>query len=345
MQGGATLGDARRMQPIRRILVAVKDPQARALPAVNKAAQIAKGLNAQLTLFHDIATPLYAEALQGRGIDLGSVKREVQTSRREQLEKLAARIRKHDIDVDVAADWDYPPAEAIIRKAQRIAADLLVVENHHSAKGGSSRHPARWLLAYTDWELLRMCPMPVLLVKNRPLYHRPRVLAAVDPGHAYAKPSNLDRQILRAGAQLVHALRGELHALHVFHPPLAMMPTMPDGPLIDMDTGHADLERIARRQLEKQVDGFDVKRSHCHLVQGRPNEVIPTTAKRERSAIVAMGAVSRSGLKRFFIGNTAEFVMDAVTADILVVKPADFQSRVPRTGRGVQILSMPILPG
>ena len=58
---------ARRMQPIRRILVAVKDPGARVLPAVNKAAQIAKGLNSRLTLFHDIATPLYAEALRGRG--------------------------------------------------------------------------------------------------------------------------------------------------------------------------------------------------------------------------------------------------------------------------------------
>jgi universal stress protein E len=97
--------------------------------------------------------------------------------------------------------------------------------------------------------------------------------------------------------------------------------------------------------MERAVDGFDVKRSHCHLVQGRPNEAIPGTAKRERSAIVAMGVVSRSGLKRFFIGNTAEFVMDAVAADILVVKPPDFESRIPRGGRGVQILSMPILPG
>ena len=333
------------MIPIRLILGAVKNPAARVLPAVNKAAQIAKGLHAQLTLFHDIATPLYAEALQGRGIDLASLQREVQTSRREQLEKLAARIRKHGIDVDVAADWDYPPAEAIIRKAQRIAADLVVLENHHSSSGGTGRHPARWLLAYTDWELLRLCPIPVLLVKNRQMYHRPRVLAAVDPTHAFAKPSNLDRQILRAGAPLVHALRGELHALHVFHPPLAMMPAMPDGPLVDMDLGHAELERVARRKLEKLVDGFDVKRSHCHLVQGRPSETSPQAAKRERSAIVAMGAVSRSGLKRFFIGNTAEFVMDAVTADILVVKSPDFHSRVPRTVRGVQILSMPILPG
>jgi universal stress protein E len=332
---------ARAMQPIRRILVAIKDPAARALPAVNKAAQIAKGLKAQLTLFHDIATPLYAEALQGRDVDLKSWQREVQTSRREQLEKVAAHVRKHGIDVDVAADWDFPPYEAIIRKARRIAADLLVVENHH----GTGRHPARWLLAYTDWELLRLCPIPVLLVKNRRLYHRPRVLAAIDPSHTHAKPSNLDRQILRGGAQLVHALRGELHALHVVPPALPIVPAMPDGPLLDIGAERDALESRARDNLAHAVDGFDVKRSHCHLVEGRPNEVIPRTAKRERCSIVAMGVVSRSGLKRFFIGNTAESVMDAVTADILVVKPPDFESRVPRAGRGVRILSMPILPG
>jgi universal stress protein E len=329
------------MQPIRRILVAIKNPAARALPALNKAAQIAKGLNAQLTLFHDIATPLYAESLQGRDVDVQSWQREVQTARREQLEKLAARIRKHGIDVDVAADWDFPAFEAIIRKAQRISADLLVVENHH----GTGRHPARWLLAYTDWELLRLCPIPVLLVKNRRLYHRPRVLAAVDPSHAYAKPSNLDRQILRAGAQLVHALHGELHALHAFVPAIPIVPAMPDGPMLDIASTHAELERVARRKLERAVDGFDVKRSHCHLVEGRPNDAIPRAVKGERFGIVAMGVVSRSGLKRFFIGNTAEFVMDAITSDILVVKPADFNSRVPRIGRGVQILSLPVMPG
>src|SRR3954466_15231862 len=253
------------MQPIRRILVAVKDPSARSLPAVNKAAQIAKGLNAQLTLFHDIATPLYAEALQGRDIDLKSWQREVQTARREQLEKLAARVRRHDIDVDVAADWDFPPSEAIIRKAQRISADLLVVENHH----GTGRHPARWLLAYTDWELLRLCPIPVLLVKNRRLYHRPRVLAAIDPSHAHAKPTNLDRQILRAGAQLVHALHGELHALHAMLAPLPMGPTLPDGPWVDLGVERGLIEDAARRKLARAVDGFDVKQSHCHLVEGR----------------------------------------------------------------------------
>jgi universal stress protein E len=329
------------MQRIRRILVAVKNPAARSLPAVHKAAQIAKGLGAQLTLFHDIATPLYAEALQQRELDLKSWQLEVQTARREQLEKVAARVRRHGIHVDVAADWDFPPYEAIVRKAQRLSADLLVVENHH----GTGRHPARWLLAYTDWELLRLCPIPVLLVKNRRMYHHPRVLAAIDPTHGAARSSRLDRQILRAGAQLVHALRGELHSVHAIPPALPVVSAMPDGPLIDLGAQRDALERQVRRRLDQVVDGFDIKHSHCHVLEGRPADVIPRAARRERSAIVAMGVVSRSGLKRFFIGNTAEFVMDAVTADILVVKPADFDARIPRAGRGVQILSLPILPG
>jgi universal stress protein E len=171
------------------------------------------------------------------------------------------------------------------------------------------------------------------------------VLAAIDPSHAHAKPANLDKQILRAGAQLVHALHGELHALHALLPPMPVAPAMPDGPLIDVGLESRQLAEVAQRNLARAVDGFDVKRSHCHLVEGRPNDVIPRTARRERCSIVAMGVVSRSALKRFFIGNTAESVMDAVTSDVLVVKPADFASRVPRAGRGVQIISMPILAG
>lgn len=321
------------MGPIRRIVAAVKDPAAQSLPAVGKAAQIAKGLGCQLTLFHDIATPLYAEALAGREIDLKSWQREVQTARREQLEKLAARIRRHDIDVDVAADWDFPPYEAIIRKAQRVSADLLVVENHN----GTGRHPARWLLSYTDWELLRLSPIPVLLIKNRRMYHRPRVLAAVDPAHMHERHANFDRQVLRAGAQLVHALHGELHAVQVFASTLPVIAAMPDGPLIDVVDGHDEAERAARRALERAVDGFEVKRSHCHLAEGRAQEVIPRTAKHERCAIVALGVSSDAGLRQLSI--------DDIDEDILVVKPADFECRVPRAGRGVRILSMPILPG
>ena len=45
-------------------------------------------------------------------------------------------------------------------------------------------------------------------------------------------------------------------------------------------------------------------------------------AKRWQADALVMGAVSRSALKRLFIGNTAERVLDSVNCDVVVVKPA-----------------------
>ena len=328
------------MKSIKKILVAVKDPSAKNSPAIAKAAQIAKGLNARVTLFHDIATPLYAEGVYASQMDFKSIQSTTQAKRCEQLEKIAQRVRLHGIDVDVAAEWDFPIFEAVIRMARRSAADLVITENH---AGGA--HRARWLLTYTDWELLRHCPVLTLLVKSKTLYHRPRILASVDPMHAYAKPANLDRRILETSQQIVDALRGELHVLHAFMPPLPIIPSFAAGPMIDMSTERDETEKTARIKVARAAKLADVSAKRLHVIEGRPFEVIPTVAKSTKSAIVAMGAISRSGFKRFFIGNTAEGVIDALTCDILVVKPQHFESHVPRSVRGVQILSTPMLPG
>ena len=51
------------MPAIRRILVAIKDTSARSLPAVEKAAQLARAHKAQLELYHAISEPIYVDAL------------------------------------------------------------------------------------------------------------------------------------------------------------------------------------------------------------------------------------------------------------------------------------------
>jgi universal stress protein E len=40
---------------------------------------------------------------------------------------------------------------------------------------------------------------------------------------------------------------------------------------------------------------------------------------------MVMGAVSRSGLDRIFLGSTAERVLDRLPCDLLIVKPKGFQ--------------------
>jgi nucleotide-binding universal stress UspA family protein len=56
------------------------------------------------------------------------------------------------------------------------------------------------------------------------------------------------------------------------------------------------------------------------LIGKRPIEAIAEVARDTGSAIVVMGAISRSGMKRVFIGNTAELILDAIGCDVLVVK-------------------------
>ena len=52
------------MSDIRRILVAVKDPWAQSLPAMEKAAQLARALGANITLFHAMSEPFYIDVSQ-----------------------------------------------------------------------------------------------------------------------------------------------------------------------------------------------------------------------------------------------------------------------------------------
>jgi universal stress protein E len=58
------------------------------------------------------------------------------------------------------------------------------------------------------------------------------------------------------------------------------------------------------------------------------------------SDLVVMGAVSRSGLKRLFIGNTAEQLLDRLPCDLLVVKPTGFKSGVLRPRRGARLITV-----
>jgi hypothetical protein len=133
------------------------------------------------------------------------------------LEQLAERVRRHGVNVTCVADVDYPVYEAILRRAEQSQADLIVTDCH----AGSHIAPSLW--RFTDWELMRLSPVPVLIVKQSRLYRRPNVLAAVDPSHAFSKPTQLDREILDLSAAFSVALRGGMHAIHAFLPSVAAM--------------------------------------------------------------------------------------------------------------------------
>jgi universal stress protein E len=248
----------------------------------------------------------------------------------ERLERIAKRLRTATLAVEVDADWDYPVHEAIVRHARRIKADLVVAEAH------AGRRLAPWLLHLTDWELLRTCPVPVLIVKSPRMWRRPRVLAAIDPLHAFAKPAGLDAEVLEAGIQVSDALKGRLHAMHCFTRfPHATTQILGASASVVAEIA-AGREAQAKQAFDRALRTTRIPRSRRHLRLGNATEAIPRTARALRAGIVVMGAVSRSALRRFVIGNTAERILGDLQCDVLVVKPPRFVTRVSRTRRGVR---------
>jgi universal stress protein E len=199
------------------------------------------------------------------------------------------------------------------------------------------------LLRLADWELLRWSPVPVLLVKRGGSYKRPVVLAAIDPGHAHAKPLKLDDDILGATSYFAGALQGTVHAVHAYIP-IGVLPYS------TVDIANADkLDAQARAEAQRRFEGALAKSSiptkNRHLVGREPVFAIDQIAHETHSSIVVMGALSRSGLKRLFIGNTAEGVLDYLACDLLILKPRSFVSKVQAKVRGVRYNVSPVPQG
>ena len=313
-----------------RILVAVKDLGGKPLPAVLKAAQIARGCGAEVELYHALTSPLYADPIAMREQGLNSLEQDLRQKALRRLESIADRLRMHSIKVTVSAEWDYPGHEAIIRRAQRIKAGLIVAARH------LGRHRLPWLLRLTDWELVRLSPVPVLLVKNPHPYRRPVILAAIDPTHAHEKTLQLDKEILRVGKTLTAALRGSLHAVHAYARfPVSIPPAVLKPGALQAVQDKA--ERSARARFSRALRPARIARSHQYLIARPPIDAIAEAASKSGSAIVVMGAISRSGYQRLLIGNTAERILDDLTCDIMVIKPAKFRNRVPPVSRGARL--------
>jgi universal stress protein E len=229
---------------------------------------------------------------------------------RRALEDLAVPLRGQGITVSVDVVWDHPFDVAIVKKATAHDYWLVAKETHHHGL------LQRTLLTNIDWHLIRDCPAPLLLVKERELGAEPNVVAAVDPVNAHDKPAALDDRIFHFGADLARALGGHLHVVHAYATPLgAELP--PDAARL--------VGEEHRAAMAKFLNTHPVLLGRSHLYEGLAHECLQQAAKEHAADFVVMGAIARRGLKRLFIGSTAERVLDRLPCDLIIIKPLDFE--------------------
>jgi universal stress protein E len=311
------------MTETERILVVV-DPIADLEPAFERALWLAGKLGAALDLLvcdydqHLAAEHIFdAEALK-------SARKHLLEAHMKKLRRLAQQAADKGVATSVDARWDHPLHEGIVRKAEDSGAAIVVKDTHF--------HPIlkRSMFSNTDWNLIRECPVPLLLVKPRTIRPEPLFLAAVDPLHERDKPADLDRDILALTRRLTTAVGGELAVFHAFDPTPAFAVSA-DSVAFPLSSPIDDvLDALRQKHLDAVrtlAEANEVPSSAVHMLEGGTRETLVALTEKLHADFVVMGAVSRSALQRLFLGSTAEQMLDVLPCDLLIVKPRASRTR------------------
>lgn len=297
------------LEDLKKVVVVV-DPEQEEQPALDKVLTLAKLADFELVLLSCEYTQYLVEGYYFDAIDLPALREEFLAERRDMLENIAGPLRDNGLSVETLSMWGHPAYETIIREAVRTGADLVIQHTRqHSAL-------SRMLLTHNDWQLVRCCPMPLLLVKEKAWKAEPVLLAAVDPKHARHKPKGLDHKILELGDNLAKLTGGKVFVVHSYG----------QIPLSGKYLKKAEEEH--REAFEELLADFDIPAERRRLTDEAPEFALSELERELDADVVVMGAISRSLLSDVFIGNTTEKVLDFLECDVLIVKPDGFRSPV-----------------
>lgn len=209
------------------------------------------------------------------------------------------------------------PRSVITKVAAERRSDWVVLATH------GRRGLKRFLLGSTAEGVVRQAPCPVLTVRQ-PLLRQAgtpqtppserihRVLVPVD----FAAPT---RGLIAYAAALANTLRASLHFLHVVE--RIQVPTR-------VAYAAAQLQGAALRRGQEQLAeaaaqaGFPHGTTAQTVRIGSPYDVITQLARRLAVDLIVVATHGQGGLRRLFLGSTAERVVRHAPCPVLVVRGA-----------------------
>lgn len=168
-----------------------------------------------------------------------------------------------------------------------------------------------------DWQLLRECRAPVLLVAEKKWHHTKPVLATLDLASNSSRKRALNLKVLTAARDLAQALEVPLEVITAIEVPVLLT----DLDLVDPSTYVAEAKAAMQPQIKKLAAATGVSAKVFRSKRGPVEKVITSQAAKVRAQIVVMGTVGRTGVKARLLGNCAEKVLEHLHTDVLAIKP------------------------
>ncbi|RKX44895.1 MAG: hypothetical protein DRP64_05640 [Verrucomicrobia bacterium] len=234
------------------------------------------------------------------------------------LELRTKSLRSEGVDITVTPIQGNPVIE-ISRKVMRDGHDLVMIGIEEKVDEDGVENPL-WGLPL---RLMRKCPCAVWAMKPTPVRGLNRIVAAVSPGYETDRVFLLNKKIMELASSLAETEESELH---VFHAWMLHGEAMLKGK-IDNDVLEGWLSREKAKSeeaLDRIIHPFEGKITKRHLQKGVADILLPLFIKDVDADLLVMGTLCRTGITGFFIGNTAEKILQKINCSVLAIKPDGF---------------------
>ncbi|MDC0889389.1 universal stress protein [bacterium] len=208
--------------------------------------------------------------------------------------------------------------EDIIKSARDYKADFVFksVRQHAPLK--------RMFYTSTDWNLIRMCPTALLLVRDQGTVRGKPVIASVNIDDEDPEHQELNRIVLAQANALAEVLGAKVHLIYAYGPAVVMGDGAdPMAYQIAKDKHDAEFKKA-----KALASVNNVLASNTKLREGTPATIVTEYAEEISAGIIVLGTVARNGASGLFIGNTAESMLEKTHRDMFVIKLESFVSPV-----------------
>ena len=282
--------------------------------AIKRAMQLCKEQDA--TLY--ITTYVYNHACEEGSLTDLDMRHELQTMLIEQAQNWGENLMKEFYipeETPLSICWCKHAYMAVIDNLEDASFDLVIkaAASHHSIVDRVMQHQ--------DWNLLKHCPAPVLLVKEKLAWEARSILAAVDATSLDESHKIINEHLFEFAELINKNDNYETHLANSYPMMSLTLASLPDTPIPE------DLQQYVTEQHENAcnvlADKYNIPDNQQHVREGEPEEVIIDLAKELDSDVVLVGILSEENLQDVILGSTVEHVLDAVHCDVLAIKPQD----------------------
>ncbi|MEI6896845.1 MAG: universal stress protein UspE [Psychromonas sp.] len=309
------------MLKYKNILVFI-DPTQDSQPALARASDLAmKQPGTILTLFLCCYDLSYEMTSLSSSDERHAMQRIVIKENQAWLDAIAVPYQNEGVTINSVVIWHHRPFQAAIIEVLKNNHDLVIKATHPHSKLSAI------LFTPTDWNLLRKCPVPLLLVKYNKWPDKANILCAIDCKSMQDNEHHLlNQQIIDEAKMMARIINANTHLVTAYpSPPMNIMLELPEFDPIEYEKG---LNQYHEKVLLEYAQNNQIAATDTHLVQGLPEDVISNVAKEIDAKLVILGTVGTSGWTATLLGQTAEEVIDHLDCDLLALKPTGYKSPI-----------------